>query len=60
MPTFYILKTNRRKMWTSLRYIGKAVASSRKQAVEEVDKRGKGRYYALSLADLTSKQVVKD
>jgi len=60
MSTYFILKTNRRNNWTSLRYIGKVQATSRKQAVEKADKRGKGRYYALSLSDLGSKVVVKD
>jgi len=60
MSTYFILKTNRRKNWTSLRYIGRVDASSRKQAVEKMDKRGKGRYFALSMSDLANKAVLKD
>jgi len=60
MATYFILKTNRRMNWTSLRYIGKVEATSRKQAVEKADKKGKGRYFALSLADLGPKKVLKD
>ena len=59
MKTYYIFKANRRKNWTSLRYVGSFRASQRSKAVEQAIKKVRdGRFFAFSPSEMIKAGVL--